>query len=664
MEDNIINITTEVNFIWNIANKLRGPYKSDKYKDVIIPMVIIRRFECVLEKTKPAVLDLIKKNPQASAEQLIRVSGYDFYNISKLNLSELAHRSENIAVDFIDYINGFSGNVLDIINSLDFQKEVEKMNKCSRLPGVIKAFSELDLRPETVDNFKMGYILEDIIRRFSQNAEAGDHYTPREVIRLLVNILLVEGCHDLFEQDKSVKVLDMACGTGGMLSAAYDCIKKANQSVKVELFGQEINPESYAICLADMMIKGENICHIVLQDTMKKDAFAGQNMRFVLANPPFGQSWGGKDAGEGVEEAVRKEAAKGAHGRFGAGTPAIGDMQLLFFQHALNKLDNENGRAAIICNASPLFAGGINSGESQIRKWMLEHDYIEAIIALPSDLFYNTNIGIYAFIFSKNKSKKRKNKVQLINAKSENFWTPLKKSIGKKRKEITKEQMRNIVMLYSNFTENKYSKIFDKEEFMYREYTIYQPIRKNYAITKERIEKLQMDEFLSRCNKKTFHSIISILKENISDTVYKNRESFLKYLKELFCNIDKRVLKKIAEGLSQMDHTADIQRDRKGNIIWDLSTKNTELIKFTEDVSEYMKKEVLPYLPDAYWESENTANKKKPVVKTGAVFPFTQYFYEYHPPEKTENLAKEFIELEYEVHLKIKELFEGKDGNE
>lgn len=399
-DDTSINVSKEVAMVWSIANKLRGPYKPDKYKDVIIPMVIIRRFECALEETKTRVLEAVKKNPMAPAKLLCKISGYDFYNTSKYDLKELLNDSKSIAENFTEYINGFSANIQDIINSLEFSKEIEKMDKNNRLLGVIKEFSNLDLNPKTVDNIKMGYIFEDIIRKFSENAEAGDHYTPREVIRLLVNILMSEGCDDLYEENKVATVLDMACGTGGMLSTANDYIKRLNPSARVELFGQEINPESYAICLADMLIKGQNAEHIKLQDTMIEDAFKEQDMRFVLANPPFGQPWGGKDAGQGVEEKVKEEAKKGFSGRFGAGTPATGDMQLLFFQHALNKLDENCGRAAIICNGSPLFSGTTASGESQIRKWMIDEDYIEAIIGLPTDLFYNTNIGIYCFILS------------------------------------------------------------------------------------------------------------------------------------------------------------------------------------------------------------------------------------------------------------------------
>lgn len=681
-DDKTINISKEVSLVWSIANKLRGTYKPDKYKDVIIPMTIIRRFECALEDTKQGVLDIVENNPSAPAKQLCKASGYSFYNTSKYNLKELLNESDNIAGNFDSYIKGFSSNVQDIIRSLDFTKEIEKMDKNNRLLGVVKAFSELDLNPKTVDNIKMGYIFEDIIRRFSENADAGDHYTPREVIRLMVNILMAEGCDDLYEEKKVTTVLDMACGTGGMLSTANDYIKRLNETARVELFGQEINPESYAICLADMLIKGQNADHIKLQDTMVKDAFEGQKVRFVLANPPFGQPWGGKDAGEGVEKAVNDEAKKGFQGRFGAGTPATGDMQLLFFQHALYKLDDDCGRAAIICNGSPLFSGGTTSGESQIRKWMIDEDYIEAIIGLPTDLFYNTNIGIYCFILSKHKEERRKGKIQLINVTDEKFWTPLRKSLGKKRKEISKDQIKLITELYTNFENNEYSKIINKDDFKYKEYTVYQPLQRDYAVTTERIDTMVNDKVLSAlydqdkvdelmlldpipakekkkldayiANKPIYEDIIAKLRANVSDKVYMKESEFVPVIKEILAGIDKKYIDKVEDALSVMNKEAEIHRDKKGNIIWDTSrTKDTEIIKFTDDVDEYMKKEVLPHVPDAGWFFEEKLDAKKPVIKTGAEFPFTRYFYKYKAPEKASDLLSDFMSIENGLNSKI-----------
>lgn len=689
-----INVTKEVNMVWSIANKLRGPYKSDKYKDVIIPMVIIRRFECALAKTKKAVLDEYSSDKTTPYKMLCRKSGYSFYNTSKFDLKELLNDADHIADNFKSYIKGFSPNVKEIIDNLSFEKEIDKMDKNNRLLGVVKEFSNLDLNPETVDNHKMGYIFEDIIRRFSENAEAGDHFTPREVIKLMVDILLSEGCDDLMEAGKAITILDAACGTGGMLSTARDTIMKMNPDADVQLFGQEVNPESYAICLADMMIKGQNANNIKFQDTMIKDCFRAtlnereQKMRFVIMNPPFGQPWGGKDAAEGVEEAVKEEYKLGFKGRFGAGLPATGDMQLLFMQHAISKLD-DNGKAAIITNGSPLFSGGTSSGESQIRRWMIEQDLIEAIIALPTDLFYNTGIGIYIFILSKEATKRpeRRNKIQLINATGKEFWTQLRTSLGKKRKELSLKQIEKIVKIYADFKENKYSKIFDKKEFLYKEYAVYQPLQRNYVINDERIEQLknngtfdkfynqdkvddiqmldpipskerkELDKYLH--NKETYDLIFIILEENKANKIYKNEKDFIELLKNIFkdTEVTKSLIDKISDGLSVMDKTAEIHRDKNGEIILDKTTKDTEIVKYKKDINEYMSEEVLPHVPDAIVRFEEDMNAKKPVVKTGAEIPFTRYFYEYKEPEKSDELEKQFLEIESSLNKRIEELF-------
>lgn len=688
-----MNITKEVNMVWSIANKLRGVYKSDKYKDVIIPMVIIRRFECALAKTKNKVLEAYENDKTTPEKILCKLSGYSFYNISKFNLKELLNDSEHIAANFKSYINGFSSNVKTILlkDGLDFIPDIDKMAKNNRLLGVVKEFSVLELDPETVDNHKMGYIFEDIIRRFSENAEAGDHFTPREVIKLMVKVLLSEGCDDLATPGKTITILDAACGTGGMLSTARDSIMELNPNADVQLFGQEVNPESYGICLADMLIKGQDAKNIRFQDTMKADCFSAtsndreQKMRFVIMNPPFGQPWGGKDAADGVEAAVKEEYQLGFKGRFGAGLPGTGDMQLLFMQHAISKLE-ENGRAAIITNGSPLFSGGTTSGESQIRRWMIENDLIETIIGLPTDLFYNTGIGIYVFILSKPgvKLSKRKGKIQLINATGDEFWTPLKTSLGKKRKEISASQINKIVDIYTDFKENEYCKIFDKEEFLYREYAVYQPLQRSYGISDERIENLKsngyLDNFYSqekveelelldpiptkdkkqldkfKENKETYDEIFKILDNNKTDKVYKNKKDFVEAIDKLF-DLPKNIIEKIIDGLSVMDKTADIQKNKNGEIIPDPTTKDSEIVKYTKDIKEYMNEEVLPHIPDAMEFFEEDMKTKKPVIRTGAEIPFTRYFYKYQEPENSEKLENEFITIESALNKRIEKLF-------
>ena len=685
-DDSPIDVSTEVNFIWSIANKLRGTYQSDKYKDVIIPMVIIRRFECALAPTKQKVVDQFKANPAYPAKAMYRVSGYQFYNTSEFDLAELVNDADHLAANFKSYIQGFSANIQDIIKSLDFDKQIDKMDKNNRLLSVVKAFSELDLNPVTIDNVKMGYIFEDLIRRFSENAEAGDHYTGRDIIKLMVNILLAEGCDDIFDDGKVITVLDQACGTGGMLSTSYNFIKRYNPSADVRLFGQEINPESYAICLAEMMIKGQNAENICYQDTMKADRFKGTKMRFVIENPPFGTPWGGKDAAEGVEQAVNDEYTKGFDGRWGAGLPGSGDMQMLFLQSAIDKMDDNFGRAAIIENGSPLFSGGTASGESQIRRWMLENDLIEAIIALPTDLFYNTGIATYIWVLSKNKRRERKGKIQLIDASG--FYNKLRKALGNKKNEISPENRSEITKLYADFAENEYCKIYKNEEFIYREYTVMQPLQRSYAITGERIETMlskgslsslydqakvdeleNMEELSGKDLKKlenyqnnqpVYEAIIAALQSVASERIYYSLKAFMPVLTNALTNAtaDKKLLDKIADGLSVMDKNAEIQKDKKGNILYDKETKDTELVKWEESIDDYMAREVLPHVPDAKAFFEEDLGKKKPVIKTGAEIPFTRYFYKYQQPIPSEELEVKFMDLELSVSDRVSKLFE------
>lgn len=676
-DDSPIDVSAEVNFIWSIANKLRGTYQSDKYKDVIIPMVIIRRFECALEPTKDKVVAQFKANPAYPAKAMYRISGFQFYNVSEFTLAELINDSDYLAANFKSYLQSFSSNVQEIIVSaekgLDFYKQIDKMDKNNRLLSVVKAFSELDLNPCTIDNMKMGYIFEELIRKFSENAEAGDHYTGRDIIKLMVNILLAEGCDDIFDDGKVITVLDQACGTGGMLSTSYNFIKRYNPTADVRLFGQEVNPESYAICLAEMLIKGQNAENICYQDTMKADCFRETKMRFVIENPPFGTPWGGKDAAEGVEDAVREEYKKGFSGRWGAGLPGSGDMQMLFLQSAIDKMDDNYGRAAIIENSSPLFTGGTASGESQIRRWFLEQDLIEAIIALPTDLFYNTGISTFIWVLSKNKRRERKGKIQLIDAT--NLYHKLRRGLGDKKNEISSQDRAEITRLYSDFIENESSKIYDNKDFIYKEYSVMQPLQRSYGISAERIDLMMRKGTLSNIydenkvvelesatelsgkdakklesfqkNRILFDAIIDALNNSIDGAVYYSPKGFIPVLTTVLKEVttDKKMIERIADGLSYMDKNAEIQRDKKGNIIYDKETKDIEKLRYEDDISDYMKREVLPYVPDAEAFFEENLSAKNPVIKTGAAIIFTRQFYKPEFPESSKVLEERFEEL-------------------
>ena len=686
-DDKPIDVSGEVNFIWSIANKLRGPYQSDKYKDVIIPMTIIRRFECALAPTKKVVVEQFKKNPNFPEKAMQKLSGYQFYNTSRFDLAELCNDSEHLVENLHQYIDSFSENVQGIIRNLEFDRQIEKMAKHNRLYSIIKAFSELNLDPKEIDGMKMGYIFEELIRKFSENADAGDHYTGRDIIKTMVAILLSEGSEDVLQPGREITILDQACGTGGMLSTAYNFIKRSNPDANIRLFGHEVVPESYAMCLAEMLIKGQNIDNMRLQDTMKKDAFPDTRMRFVIENPPFGQAWGGKDAGEGVEDAVKAEYAKGLSGRWGAGLPGTGDMQMLFLQSAIDKLNPDNGRAAIIEDGSPLFVGGTSSGESQIRRWMLENDYLEAIIALPTDLFYNTPIATYIWILSMNKRQERKGKIQLIDAKT--FCHKLLRPLGNKRNEIGPEERTQITNLYVNFAENEYCKIYPNEEFLYREYTIMQPLQRSYGISDERIDHMLVSGSLSslydaakiaeidekeeptdkefkkveefKANEPKYNAIIGALREAVSDKVYLSFKEFEPVLEQALTGIIVRkdkLFEKIAEGLSVMDKSAEIHRDKKGNIIYDSETKDIEIVRFDEDIDTFMQREVIPYIPDAKAFFEEDMSKKKPVIKTGAEIPFSRYFYKYIKPEDSVTLRIQFEELEKSIAERVTKIFD------
>lgn len=685
-----VEVKKQVDSVYSIANTLRGTYSAEKYRDVIIPMTIIRRLECALEPTKEAVCEAHEKNPNTPEAVLRKLSKYPFYNTSHYTLAKLLADPSQIQRNFKTYIQSFSPNIKQILEDLEFEKHIDKMAKGAKLSGVVRKFSELDLNPATVNNVAMGYMFEEIIRRFSENAEAGDHYTPREVVRLLTKLALAEGCEDLNQPEKVIKVGDFACGTGGMLSSAAELLREQCPDSHVYLYGQEVLPESHAICLADMLIKGQDANNIREADTMKEDCFEGEKMRLVIMNPPFGQAWGGKDAAAGVEKAVTDEAKK-PFGRFPAGIPAKGDMQMLFLQHALSKLEDASpergqhgGRACIISNGSPLFSGGTSSGESQIRRWLLENDYVEAIIGMTTDLFYNTGIAIYIWVLSKDKAAYRKGRIQLIDATD--IWSPMRRSLGKKRREISEDQIDEIVALYKNFEENGRVKILPREEFLYKEYTVKQPMQRSYAILDERINTMVEGKFMDKLHnpakleelqnideadrdskqekqlqellraEPSFEQMVEILRANVSDKVWYDHKDFEDYLKGLFKDVPdyreketnaqrKIVVEKVANALSVIDKDAPLRYKRDGSLEYDDATKDSELVKLSEDVDDYFEREVYPYVPDAkYFDEESDKNSK-----TGAEFPFTRYFYEYEEPESSEKLLEEFNALEAQL---------------
>lgn len=467
-----VNINEKANLIWAIADKLTGVYKPHEYGEVILPLTVIRRFDCILADTKQAVLAKSKSigNMPMRDVFLCKESGYPFYNDSEFTFESLLNDPDGIAENFRAYLNGFSENVRNIIEKFEFDNEIAKLADKNLLYIVIQEFTSAnaDLHPNKISNLEMGYIFEEIIRKFSEahNEDAGQHYTPREVIELMVNILFYDDS-DILSSDAAKTIYDPACGTGGMLSVAEDYLKKLNKDAQLLPFGQEINDQTFAICKADMLIKGSDADKIKNGNTLSDDQFPQEKFDYIISNPPFGREW------KNDKNAVEKEAKLGFGGRFGAGLPAVGDGQMLFLQTAISKMKQQGSRIAIIHNGSPLFTGDAGSGPSEIRKYLLENDLIEAIIALPNDLFYNTGITTYIWVLSNKKASNRKGKVQLINANS--LYEKRRKPLGNKRCDIPRHYIGEITKIYGEFKETEISKIFDNEEFGYSKIVVERP---------------------------------------------------------------------------------------------------------------------------------------------------------------------------------------------
>ena len=685
-DDNHVDVSAEVNFIWQVATLLHSvSYKDADHRDVILPMTVLRRLECALAPSKQKVVDYESAHPGTPDRKLERLAGLKFFNKSPWTLEKLLSVKTGQAQDLKDYIAGFSPNVKGIFAALKFELQIDEIARKDVLNGVIKRYAEIDLSPDKVDSIKMGYIFEDLMRKFYENAEAGKQYTGRDIIRLMVSILMSEGADDIFEPGKVLTFLDIACGTAGMLSSSYSYVKHCNPDAQVFLYGQEYDDAAHAIAIAEMLIKGQDPQNIRCVDSLRTDCFPDLKARFVIENPPFGTSWGGGDGElQRREDDVRAEHAKGERGRFPAGLPATGDSQLLFVQASVAKMDETCGRAAIIEHAGPLYSGDAGSGESEIRRWLLKKDLIEAIIALPVDMFYNTGLQTYIWILSKNKSRKRRGKVQLIDASS--FCHPLRKKLGDKKNEITPADREAITKLYTDFKPGEFVKIFDNEDFLYREYTVMPPLQRRYEITNESMRNLIDGGYLSSIyNEKELHEVearkaalkdgenlshkdeIKLLKnqdgrrvfsalvndlfDHCTEKVWYEPKSFTEFVAKIvdpYTRYDK-LIAKIVKGLSTPDPKAEIQRDKHGEIIYDTDLKDTEIVPFKESIDDYMAREVLPHMPGAKAFFLEDLKAKKPVIKTGAEFPFTRHFYKYAEPEPAEKIMREIVSLDGEI---------------
>ena len=607
----MINFNDKINLIWQIAESLRGVYKPEKYGHVILPMCVIKRFDEIISEKKEDILktyNLYKNIPEQSQEELIKteLDGLDFYNISPFGFDNLCDDQDHLKENFIAYLQGFSSNIKDIIAHFDFNKDIDKLAKNNQLYHVIQEFNNVDLHPNKVDNQTMGYIFEELIRKFKENAEAGDHYTPREVIELCMKMLFMGKSDEIKTKGKVISIADFCCGTGGMLSVGQKYILEQNKDAKVELYGQEINDESYAICKADMLIKGQDTNNIVFGNTLTDDGHKGKHYRYLISNPPFGVQWKKEQS-----YVTTEHTTYGFAGRFGAGVPRVSDGSLLFLQNMISKMvDDENGsRIAIIFNGSPLFTGDAGGGESNIRKWIIESDMLEGIISLPTDLFYNTGISTYIWVLTNKNDEKRKGKIQLVNASD--FSKSMRKSLGSKRKFIDKTQIDEIEKIYQSFQESKYSKIFDNSDFGYTKITIERP---------KNLEELKDDEKFESLDKK--EEISKILQKIENEKIeFSSRTEFIKYLKIKLKPTELNLL----------------------------IAKDTESIPLKKDIKEYFEEEVKPHLVSA-WMDESTFEN------IGYEIPFTRHFYEYKKLESFEDIMKEIRELESSINDDLKEL--------
>ena len=672
---NIDNNFNHVAFLWNIAESLRGTYKEEDYRKVMLPLIVIRRFDCLLDdydrETIKSVYEEYDFLPEEERDELVIVDlkenhniNLQFYNVSDFTWKKLLDDSENIKSNFEEYLNGFSNNVKEIIGKFKFKDEINQLDKKDKLYAVLSKMYEVDLHINSVSNNKMGYIYEEMLRRFTENSAAGEQYTPREVIRLCMEMLFMGKENFLTEEGKVISIADFCCGTGGMLSIAEDYIKNLNQNAIVNVYGQELLDESFAICQADMLMKGQNPDNIRLGNTLTQDRFSGEKIRFLISNPPFGVTW--KDE----EKKVKEEADLGFDGRFGAGTPRVSDGSLLFLQNMISKMynDEEGSRIAIIFNGSPLFTGDAGSGESNIRKWIIEDDLLEGIIALPTDMFYNTGIATYIWVLTNKKEEKRKGKIQLVNASE--YYQSMRKSLGNKRKEITLEQIEEIKNIYEKFEESENSKIFDNEDFGYRKVTIERPLKLSFKVNEEAIENVRnTTQFINLAvsKKKDIEvkekeeaegkikqdKLIKLLESFDNTLEYMDRDKFIKDLKakskEFDIQLSAGLIKAIVNAIGVRNEDAVVCKDSKGNIESDSSLKDTESIGLKEDVYEYFEKEVKPHVNDAYIDESSINN-------IGYEIPFTRHFYKYEELRAFEDIMKEVESLESEIALEIRKV--------
>ncbi len=646
-------------WIWSVADLLRGDFKQSQYGRVILPFTLLRRLECVLEPTKDGVLAAAKEHENKSEtvrEQfLLREADQPFFNTSPLSLASLS--DTQTAEDLMSYIESFSKDAREIFDHFHFEDYVEQLASNNLLYQVVQRFSAIDLRPARISNFGMGLVFEELIRKFaeSSNETAGEHFTPRDVVHLTTSLVLTGQDHKL-QPHGIVTVYDPTCGTGGFLSESEEYIQQISQDVSVSLHGQELNPESYAICKADMLIKGQDVENIKLGNTLSDDQHADEHFDYMLANPPFGVEWK-----KVQKQVVDEHQHKGFNGRFGPGLPRVSDGSLLFLLHLVSKMRDprEGGsRIGIILNGSPLFTGGAGSGESEIRRYLLQHDMVEAIIGLPTDMFYNTGIATYIWVLNNNKPAERRGRVQLIDATER--YAKMRKSLGSKRQFIDDANIDAIVRSYGAFEESDKSKIFPNEAFGYRRITVERPLRLNFQASPERIERMLAEKPIQKLDATTRLGLQAACERLDAERVYTHRETFLTdlqaRLKALDVKLPAAALKAVWNGLSERDPEADICTDKKGNPEPDSDLRDTENVPLGEDVFEYFEREVKPHVPDAWIDQDKRDEQDGEIGIVGFEIPFNRHFYVFQPPRPLEEIDADLKAVTTRIKQMIGEL--------
>ena len=644
------------NFIWQVADLLRGDYKRADYGKVILPFTVLRRLECVLEPTRQAVLDELPKwaNP---APFLAKRAGYSFYNVTSFDLATIAGAPEDSATDLMKYVNGFSPNAREVFDRYKFADQVATLADARLLHLVVGRFADFNLHPDTVSNHEMGYAFEELIRKFSEesNETAGEHFTPREVIKLMVGLLIAPDLDEVKVPGASRRIYDPACGTGGMLTAAEEFIREHNDTAFVNSFGQELNPESWAICRSDLMIKNQDVDNIKLGNSFSNDQLEHRQFDYLLSNPPFGVEW--KKVKDEVED---EHEDRGFDGRFGAGLPRINDGSLLFLQHMTSKrrpVSEGGSRWAIVFNGSPLFTGGAGSGESEIRRWILENDWLEAIVALPDQLFYNTGISTYFWILTNRKAPVHQGKVMLIDARE--HWVKMRKSLGDKRKMIDDQQIEEIKRIYleapniAGRPEQELHgkvKIFGNRDFGYHRITVERPIKLRFEVTEETLEAVQESKAFKRLIGPDL--MVTVLRPLVGKTWTAKRDAWEAVRGAM---VDAGVVwptgqpfaKALREVIGVRDPDGEVQLV-KGEPEPDPELRDYENVPLDDDIDAYFEREVRPHVPDSWIDHEKT--------KVGYEIPFTRHFYVYKPPRPLAEIDAELKALEAEIQTLLGEV--------